>query len=165
MSESSVPMNSASLASSSPADARGYSLSSDLAKLCLPAEFSDTNRKLAWVNSICFLFLLIGLVGLKAPKVVQRPLTQPAEVVPVVFTPPEEQPKIQPEVKPNEPLPQETPLETPQVAPVVAAVDPPAIAFAVPIPGAVSGVPARFAPPPPPVLPQAAPTPMRFDPN
>ncbi len=91
MSESSVSTQS-SLMPASPfgEGEHEYALSSDLAKLCLPAAFTDSYRKLAWVDSICFLFLVIGLVGLKAPRVVERPLSQPTEAVPVVFTPPEE---------------------------------------------------------------------------
>ena len=41
---------------------------SDLVKLCLPQEFRNSNRKLAWINSICLLFLLVGVVGLKSPR-------------------------------------------------------------------------------------------------
>src|SRR5438552_18320923 len=112
MSESSVPAGSSIMASSPFGEAApGYALSSDLARLCLPAEFKDSYRKLAWVNSICFLFLVIGLLGLKAPRVVQRPLTQVEEPVPVVFTPPEQQPKMQPETRTEE-LPADQPLVT-----------------------------------------------------
>lgn len=144
--------------------ARNYALSSDLAKLCLPSEYRDSNRVLAWVNSICFLFLLIGLVGLKAPKIGVRPLSEPQDIVPVVFTPPEEQPKVQPEVKQDEPEPQDQPLDTPQVATVVAAADPSTVAFAVPVQGAVFVAPARFATAPPPIN-TALPKPTNFDPN
>src|SRR5437764_1431396 len=133
MSETSVPTDPSILGSSAFGQpSQNYALSSDLARLCLPSEYRDSNRVLAWVNSICFLFLLIGLVGIKAPKVVVRPLSEPQDVVPVIFIPPEEQPKIQPEVKQEEPEPQETPLDTPQVATVVAAADPSQVAFAVP---------------------------------
>ena len=144
--------------------AGNYTLSSDLARLCLPTEYQDTTRVLAWVNSICFLFMLIGLVGLKAPRIVERPLTPLTEVVPVIFTPPEEQPKPQPEVKQDEPEPQDKPLDTPQVAVVVAAADASQVAFAVPVQGAVAISSARFATPPPP-LNIAPPKPTRFDPN
>jgi TonB family protein len=164
MSETSVPADPSVLGS--PAfghRSRNYTLSSDLAKLCLPSEYRDSNRLLAWVNSICLLFLLIGLVGLKAPKVVVRPLSEPQEVVPVVFTPPEEQPKIQPEAKQDEPEP-DKPLDTPQVATVVAAADPSTVAFAVPVEGAVVVAPARFATAPPPIN-TAPPKPTFFDPN
>ena len=165
MSETSVPADPSALGS--PAfghTSQDYALSSDLAKLCLPSEYRDSNRVLAWVNSICLLFLLIGLVGLKAPGVVQRPLSEPQEIVPVVFTPPEEQQKIEPEVKQDEPEPQNQPLDTPQVATVVAAADPSTVAFAVPVEGAVAIAPARFATAPPPVN-TAPPKPTKFDPN
>ncbi len=165
MSDTSVPAGPS--IPGSPSFARGrqnYALSDDLARLCLPYEYRDSNRFLAWVNSICFLFLLIGLVGLKAPKIVIKPLSQPQEIVPVVFTPPEEQPKVQPEVKQDEPEPQDKPLETPEVATVVAAADPSSVAFAVPVEGAVAIAPARFATAPPPIN-TAPPKPTKFDPN
>src|SRR2546423_15471782 len=100
MSETSFPTNPSMFGSQSfGQNAPNYALSSDLARLCLPSEYRDSNRALAWVDSICFAFLLVGLVGLKAPRVVVRPLSAPQDIVPVVFTPPEEQPKVQPEVK------------------------------------------------------------------
>src|SRR5438309_11241499 len=85
----------------------GYALSSDLAKLSLPAAYRDQYRVLAWVNSICFLFLLVGLIGLKTPRIVVRPLSQLQEIVPVVFTPPEEQPKPELQHTPDDPEPHE----------------------------------------------------------
>jgi len=147
----------ASTQSSSP-----YRLSDELAKLCLPQEYKDSYRTLAWVNSICALFLAVGLVGLKAPRVVVRPLSEVNEPVPVVWTPPEDQPKPA-EVQPEDTEPQstDTPTEVPQVVTVVAAADPTAVAFAVPVPGAVAIAPmAHLATPPPPVIkaPQAKPT-------
>jgi protein TonB len=165
MSESSVPADPSVLGSPSFGNTpRNYTLSSDLARLCLPSEYRDSNRVLAWVNSICLLFLLIGLVGLRPPKVIQKPLSEPQEIVPVVFTPPEEQPKNEPEVKQDEPEPKEQPLDTPQVAVVVAAADPSTVAFAVPVQGAVAIAPARFATAPPPID-SAPPKPTKFDPN
>jgi protein TonB len=146
---------------------RQYALSSDLARLSLPAAYKDSYRKLAWANSICFLFLVIGLIGIKAPKVIYKPLSEPMEIVPVVFTPPEEQPKVEPEPKEEEAQPQDTPTETPQVVTVVAAADPTSVAFAVPVEGAVAVASPRFVPPPPPVVqqppPKPAPTPTKFN--
>ena len=142
-----------------------YALSSDLARLSLPAEYKDEYRRLAWVNSICFLFLVVGLVGLKPPKIIVRPLTEVSEPAPVVL-PPEEQTKPPPQVvQEEEPQPQEKPIETPQVITVVAAADTPNIAFAVPVQGAVAVTKeARFAAPPPPIT-QAPRPPVKFDPN
>ncbi len=132
--------------------AHDYKLSDDLARLCLPAEFKDSYRKLAWVDSICFLFLVIGLIGLRPPRILEKPVTRPPEVVPVVFTPPEEQPKPQPTVQQEQPPEeqQETPVEAPQIPTVVAA-NTPNVAFAVPVEGPVVLAPVTRAPPPPPV--------------
>jgi hypothetical protein len=128
-----------------------YELSDDLAKLCLPQEWKDSNRTLAWVNSICFLFLVVGLIGLRPPKVIHKALSEVVEAVPVIFTPPEEQPKAEPEAKPDEEQPQDTPTEAPQVVSIVAAADPTSVAFAVPVQGAVAVAPAaHLATPPPP---------------
>src|SRR5947207_1913027 len=128
---------------------QGYQLSDALARLCLPSEFKDTYRALAWVDSICFLFLLIGLIGLRPPKIVVKQVIPPPEVVPVIFTPPEEQPKPQPvpQEQPQEEQ-KETPAETPQIPTVVAA-NAPNVAFAVPVEGPVVLAPVNRAPPPP----------------
>jgi periplasmic protein TonB len=142
-----------------------YQLSDALARLCLPQEFKDSYRTLAWTNSICCLFLIVGLVGLKPPKVIHKPLTEVVDVVPVIFTPPEEPPKVEPESKPDEPdQPQNTTEETPQVMTVVAAADPTSVAFAVPVQGAVAiAAAAHLATPPPPVT-HAPPTATKFNP-
>ncbi len=167
MSESTFQAPTPLAASSFTPGSREYQLSDDLARLCLPQEFKDSYRNLAWANSICALFLIIGLVGLKPPKVVVRAINEPTEIVPVVFTPPEEPPKPE-EAKPEEPQDQPdntAPQDTPQVVTVVAAADPSAVAFAVPVQGAVAVAPqAHLATPPPPVL-QAPPKPTTFNPS
>src|SRR5947207_8522251 len=99
---------------------QGYQLSDDLARLCLPAEYKDQHRTLAWVNSICFLFLVIGLIGLKTPKVIVRPLAAIQEPIAVELPAPQEQPPVQADVPPDE-VPPDAPVEAPQVATVVAA--------------------------------------------
>ncbi len=168
MSESSLPAAAAFPGNPASSESATYQLSDDLARLCLPQEYKDSYRRLAWVNSICALFLLVGLVGLKSPRVYVRPLKEVEAPVPVVWTPPEEQPKTQPETQPDEtePQPTDTPTEAPQVVTVVAAADPSAVAFAVPVPGAVAVAPmAHLATPPPPVI-QAPPAkPTTFNPH
>jgi periplasmic protein TonB len=142
-----------------------YSLSSDLAKLCLPAATRDPNRKLAYVNSICFLFLIVGLVGLKMPRPYVRPLPEVTEIVPVVFTPPDQPPPQQtdqPQDQPEET--RDAPLDAPVIATVVAA-DPTAVKFAVPVSGPVILAPARFAAPPPPQVKAPPAQPTRFVPT
>lgn len=166
MSESSVPAQHPLAAPSFGAGQSDYRLSDDLARLCLPQEYKDSYRRLAWVNSICFLFLLVGLVGLKPTKVIHKPLSEPQDIVPVVFTPPEEPPPTQPEVKPDEtPEPQNTPEDMPQVVTVVAAADPTAVAFAVPVQGAVAIATAAHLATPPPPMDQAPPRPVQFNPS
>jgi protein TonB len=139
-----------------------YRLSDDLAKLCLPSEYKDATRTLAWVNSICLLFLVIGLIGIKQPIIVRRPLSEIVEPVAVELPPPQEQPQIQPETQ--EETPQETTTDVPQIAAVVAAADPSQVAFAVPVVGALATKEARFVTPPPPVG-YTPPKLTRFDPN
>lgn len=52
----------------------GYVLSPQTAELCLPVVRRDPNRKLAQVDSICALFLLVGTVGFYAPPIPVRPV-------------------------------------------------------------------------------------------
>lgn len=61
-------------------------LKSELARLCLPVAARDPDRKLAWMNSICLLFLAIGLLGRPAGvHIAPPPPTQ--EVVPAIIEP------------------------------------------------------------------------------
>jgi len=142
-------------------------LTSELAKLCLPAASRDPNRKLAYINSICAFFLMVGLVGVKMPEPYVRPIPEPVEIVPVVFTPPD-QPMPTTQEEQLDELPEDLPepsLDAPVVATVVAA-DPSAVAFAVPVQGPVILAPARFAAPPPRVTrAPPAPAPTKFVPT
>jgi len=64
--------------------AGGRQLKSELARLCLPAPHAHNERNLAWANSICLLFLIIGLAGFRPappPAIVIRPLEEPAPVM------------------------------------------------------------------------------------
>lgn len=162
MSNLSTEASSASTAFSS--QSQGYTLSDDLARLCLPSEYKDSYRTLAWVNSICFLFILIGLIGLKAPKVIIKPLSEITEAMPVELVQPQEQPQPQVQQQPDEEQPQDNQVETPQVVTVLAAADPSSVNFPVPVQGAIAVKEARLATPPPPNL-KAPPRPTQFDPN
>lgn len=150
------------------AGAHRYELTSDLARMCLPSEFKDSYRNLAYANSICLVFLLIGLVGFKVPKVIIKPLSEISEPVPVIFTPPEEIQKPETPDKPEEPPPPtDQPMDTPAVTVVAAVADASQVAFSVPVQGAVAVASARFAAPPPANLtaPPARPTPVKFNPT
>ncbi|MDB6112723.1 MAG: TonB family protein, partial [Pedosphaera sp.] len=65
----------------------GYALKSELARLSLPAANQDSNRKLAWTNSICILFLLIGVAGTQPATSSHPPLPAIDEVIPTILEP------------------------------------------------------------------------------
>ena len=133
-----------------------YALHSDLAYFCLPAANRDANRKLAYINSICSLFLGIGLAGLNPPPLEQKIPEPVQQFVPVEIVQPPEPPKTEPQPQEQNPEPQpDTPVVMPQVATVVAA-DPTQVKFAVPVEGPVMFAPAKFAQAPPPAPPKPA---------
>jgi len=137
-----------------------YRLKSDIAQFCLPAANRDENRKLAYVDSLCIFYIVVGLLGLRNPFLITREPVRDPEIVPVIFTPTESPPPQEPQ--PEEPQPQvETPVDTPVIATVVAA-DPSQVSFAVPVEGPVIFAPAKFAQAPPPSTPKAPTQPTRF---
>src|SRR6266487_1167557 len=137
-------------------NAPGYALHSDLAQFCLPAANRDANRILAYMNSICALFMAIGLAGIN-PPVLEQSVPEPVQqFVPVEIVQPPEPPKTEPPPQEQDPQPQpDTPVVMPQVATVVAA-DPTQARFAVPVEGPVVFAPAKFAQAPPPAPPKPA---------
>jgi TonB family protein len=111
-----------------------YHLKSELARVCLPAPAKKASRRLAWANSISFLFLLIGAVGAQSRLPNQRilpPLEQPA---PIIVEP---LPQVSPpaDAKPTEQQTDDTKTETPHIQTVT--IDTPAINFSVPTPGSL----------------------------
>src|SRR5437773_8430263 len=107
-------MNSAPIAAPPPSamrgpgqfNAPGYALHSDLAQFCLPAANRDANRKLAYVNSICLLFLAIGIAGINPPRLEQKVPEPIQQFVPVEIIQPPEPPKIEPQPQQEDPEPQ-----------------------------------------------------------
>jgi protein TonB len=65
----------------------GYELKDELARLCLPSANRDANPKLAWVNSVCILFLLIGILGARRGIIAIKPVPPIREEVPIVVQP------------------------------------------------------------------------------
>jgi len=121
-----------------------YALKSELARLCLPAASRDPNRKLAWMNSICILFLLIGIAGARSARVSIRPVPPIEEIAPVVLEtlPPPQQVAVNENENPN-------PQPTPAVPNVVVVVpNSPDINFSVPTIGNLLA-PNAFAKAPP----------------
>ena len=67
--------------------APGYELKDELARLCLSPGRREPERKLAWVNSVCILFLLIGIVGARQGVIAIKPVPPIRDEIPVVVQP------------------------------------------------------------------------------
>src|SRR5262249_15009406 len=92
-----------------------YRLSDELARLCLRQEGNDFCRMLAWTNSVCLLFLAVGMVGIKEPELVIRPVSLPAEDVPLIVLQDQDRPEpeeVKSEDSPSAENPAEIPAET-----------------------------------------------------
>lgn len=73
-------------------------LSDDLVRFCLTQKRHDSERNFAWLNSICAAFLVVGVLGLKPPKIIVRPVSAVEETPTVLL--PEEKP-VEPVAKPE----------------------------------------------------------------
>ncbi len=120
----------------------GYELKDELARFCLPTANRDSNLKLAWVNSVCILFLLIGIFGARRGMISIKPVPPLQEIIPVVVEPMILPPSQTVEKKPVD----EEKNDTPQV--VVAIPQAPNINFSVPTIGTLVA-PAKLASAPP----------------
>ena len=65
----------------------GYELKGELARLCLPQAGRDPNRKLAWMNSICILFLIVGIFGARSAAMQLKPVPPVEEIIPALIEP------------------------------------------------------------------------------
>jgi len=115
----------------------GYELKDELARLCLSTARREPERKLAWVNSVCIFFLLIGIAGARRGAISIKPVPPIREEVPVV---------IQPAVLPPQAITQksEQPEQNNQPRILVALPSAPDVNFGVPTPGSLV-VPAALA--------------------
>ena len=114
-----------------------YELKDELARFCLPPANRDANLKLAWTNSVCILFLLIGVAGARRGLIAIKPVPPIQEIIPVVV-----QPAVLP---PQATAPKQEPAEQnnqPQV--LVTLPNAPNINFGVPTVGTLI-VPAELA--------------------
>lgn len=134
------------------AGAGGYQLKSEMARVCLPAPHAHDQRNLAWTNSICLLFLIIGLAGFRPappPSIPVKPLEEPAPVI--IEAPPPPSPVV--ELKQDESPVEKQDSAPPQLVRVTR--DSPAIKFAVPTPGNLVVPIEKSVAPPPDVAPRA----------
>ena len=60
-------------------------LKDELARFCLPEVNRDPTRKLAWMNSICILFLLVGILGATSARVPLKSAPAVEEIAPVIL--------------------------------------------------------------------------------
>ena len=117
-----------------------YELKDELARYCLPAANQDANLKLAWVNSICILFLCIGILGARRGIIAIKSVPPIREEVPVV---------VQPAVLPPQAIGQKPEQAQPNNQPrvLVALPNAPNVNFGIPTVGTLV-VPAALASPP-----------------
>jgi TonB family protein len=117
-----------------------YKLKDDLSRLCLTSARRDPNQKIAWVNSVCILFLIIGIAGARRGIILIKPVPPIHEIVPVV---------VEPISVPLQMIQNnERPVENNQPRVVVAIPNTPNISFSVPTIGTLI-VPAALASAPP----------------
>ena len=122
----------------------GYELESELGRASLHATDRDPHRKLAWVNSVCILFLLIGVFGSKPASIRIKPLPPIEEVSGAIVEPLPPPPRVEPDQQAQEQNTQEQ-ADTPQV--VVVTPEAPSINFSVPtignlvVPNAIAQAP------------------------
>ena len=138
----------------------GYELESELARTSLHATDRDPDRKLAWVNSICILLLLIGIFGSKPASIRIKPLPPIQEASATIVEPLPPPPQTPSEHPAQEQNNQEQ-ADTPQV--VVVTPEAPSINFSVPTIGNLV-VPNAIAQAPP-VAPLKRVAPLRTQPT
>ena len=119
----------------------------------------DSDQRLAWVNSICILFLLIGVLGAKSAFISIKPLPTVEDAGAAIIEPLPPPPQTTPEPQEQDQTEQEKP-DAPQV--VVVTPDAPSINFAVPTIGNLV-VPSTLAKAPP-ISPLKAVAPLRTRP-
>jgi TonB family protein len=133
-------------------------LKSDLARWSLRSTRGQAGRRLSWINSICALFLFVGVVGARThppPPPVPPPLEQAAPVLIEPAPPP-------PPTAEKAPPPEENRAEQAPSAPVVVVPDSPAVNFSVPTIGMLIAPAAlASAPPAEPMLPRQEPPSLR----
>lgn len=117
---------------------------SELARLCRPEVTRDADQWLAWTNSICLVFLVIGLSGARRGQVELRAVPPLEEPVPVITEPVVVPPQEATESKPTT---EDTTAAPAPVAVVVPAL--PSISFSVPTIGRLVTEAALAAAPPP----------------
>jgi TonB family protein len=120
----------------------GYS--DDLARFCLEPDRAESNRRLAWINSICLVYLIIGVLGLRPPPLEVSRRVSLEEAVPTII-----EPVVNPLQQVSPDSGPEAAASEPSASDVIAVtLDSPAVAFSVPTVGNLL-VPSSMAQAPP----------------
>lgn len=124
----------------------GYELKDELARMCLTMARREPERKLAWVNSVCILFLLIGIFGARQGVIAIKPVPPIRQEIPVV---------VQSAVLPPQPVAPkpEQPQQINQPRVLVALPNAPNVNFGIPTAGTLVTDAALASPPPPQAVP------------
>jgi len=136
-----------------------HALLSELARVGLHATDPEPDRSVAWVNSVCFLFLMVGVLGSKPATIRIKPLPPVEEATAAIVEPLPPPPQTTAPEEQKQDTDQEKP-DTPQVVVVVPPA--PAINFAVPTIGNLLA-PSALATAPP-LHPMHAPKPIKSGP-
>jgi periplasmic protein TonB len=124
--------------------AESYHLKSDLARLCLPRPEGHPQRTLAWLNSICLLFLIVAVSGVRPRLPMPKPVPPLEQPIPIIIQPLPPTPPPQAE-QPNKEESTDDKAPAPRV--VVVTLNSPAINFSVPtignivVPNAIAQAP------------------------
>ena len=128
--------------------ASGSGAADDLARFCFEPDVIEANRRLAWVNSICLVYLIIGLIGIKPRAVVVRKPAGPADEAVATIIEPATLPVIPPAAADPATEPASGQPAAGGAAIVAVTLDSPAVVFSVPTAGNVL-VPLGLAAAPP----------------
>ena len=109
---------------------RGGGLTFELSRAGLRAAVADPDRTLAWVNSICLLFLAIGIAGSSPARIELKALPPTEEVNAAILEPLPPPPQSPADQQTQERQNDQEPPDSPQV--VVVTPEAPSINFAVP---------------------------------
>jgi periplasmic protein TonB len=141
--------------------AESYHLKSDLARLCLPHPQGHPQRTLAWLNTICLLFLIVALSGARPRLPMPKPVPPIDQPIPIIIQPLPPTPPPQAD-QPDKDESTDDKAPAPRV--VVVTPDSPAINFSVPTIGNVV-VPNTIAQAPPVAQLRAAPASVHTEPK
>ena len=126
---------------------RSYELKSELLKSTLPRNQKSEGMFMTWLNTLCAVYLGVGILGAKNPNLFVPRLAVPEDRSPIIEIPPEPEKPPEKEKIPIEPLEEPTVLEKIDQLPVVVPIpvlDLKDVSFARPVEGLVTVDPKKL---------------------